>query len=152
LLGSLKVEWARLAIERGHLPEARSLALEALDLLDGGGADRDDVGDAWRTLAEALAATGETDLADHAYERAITALRAGAPAKYLADAHRSYADFLHGQGRDTEAFRHMKQAATAAVTTATGPDQAAGLAADEVEEAAPEQLRAGPSPFPPRAR
>jgi tetratricopeptide (TPR) repeat protein len=138
LRGSLKVEWARLEIQSGHTAEARRLALDALDLLEAGGPDTDDIGDAWRTLAETLAATGENDHAESAYKHAITALSAGAPVKYLADAHRSYADFLHSQGRDREAFAHMKRAAT--VTTVAGPDQTAGPAADEVELPEPAEL------------
>jgi tetratricopeptide (TPR) repeat protein len=112
LIGSLTVEQARFALLTGDTNEGRRLALEALELLDRGSADADDIGDAWRTLAEALAAADQDDLAEDCYRCALDTLSTGAPLKYLADAYRSYADFLHTRQRAEEAFQLMKHAAT----------------------------------------
>ncbi len=109
-LGSVRVERARLELQTGEIEEARDSALEALDLLDAGAGDPDDVGDAWRTLAEVFARLGDKDLAEDSFRRAIESLSEGASVKYLADAYRSYADFLHSCERASEAFELMKRA------------------------------------------
>jgi tetratricopeptide (TPR) repeat protein len=97
-------------LQSENLEEARRVALGALDLLDDGVTSADDVGNTWRTLAEIFAKMDEDDLAESSYGRAIELLETGAPAKYLADAYRSYADYLHSAGRETEAFDLLKRA------------------------------------------
>jgi tetratricopeptide (TPR) repeat protein len=109
-VGSVQVERARLELQSGNLEEARRAALGALDLLDEGVTSADDVGSAWRTLAEIFATMDENDLAESSYGKAIELLESGASAKYLADAYRSYADYLHSAGRETEAFDILKRA------------------------------------------
>jgi tetratricopeptide (TPR) repeat protein len=117
-IGSVRTELARLHLQSNELEPARRLALEALDLLDEGAGDPDDVGDAWRTLAEVFAEIGEHELATQAFETAIETLRKGAPVKYLGDAYRSYADFLHSVGRETEAFALLRQAVDLTISPA----------------------------------
>jgi len=125
-LGSVRVEWARLELQEGDLETARASALEALDLLEEGAGNPDDVGDAWCTLAQVLASVGDDDLAEAAYGRAVEGLEAGAPVKYRADAYRSFAEFLRDRGRTEEAFEFMKRAAELTITPAARPEIRAG--------------------------
>lgn len=118
-VGSVQVERARLELQDGNLDEARRLALESLDHLDQGVTSADDAGNAWRTLAETFAKMGETELAESTYRKAIETLENGAPAKYLADAYKSYADFLQAEGREGEAYDLLKLAV--GLTTAAAP-------------------------------
>lgn len=111
-LGSAKIEWARFYLQTEQVDEARASALAALDILDSVTATRDAPGTAWKTLADVLARLGEVELAESTYERTLEALGAGAAVKYLADAYRSYAEFLNELGRSQEAFELMRKAAS----------------------------------------
>lgn len=125
LLASLNVQRARFHLQAGDAGEARRFALDALDRLESGIADPDNVGDAWRVLGETLAAIGEAELAEPAFLRAIEHLSDdGAPVKSLADAYRSYADLLEAEGRTTEALAAMRSSARS--TSPAAPRSSAG--------------------------
>ena len=114
-LGSLRTERARLALQLDDPSSARTLALEALDLLER--SEPVEVGRAWRTLAAVFERLGDLDLAERAYATAVEALtRQGAP-RHLAEAYRAWGKFLRGLGREEEALDVFERAADLAVHT-----------------------------------
>ncbi len=115
-VGSVRAECARLALHRGELTEARSAALEALDLLEG--AEPVEVGRTWRTLAEVFEGLGDTDLADRSHRTAIEVLVHQGASRHLADAYRAFGKFLRGQAREQEALDAFERAADLASPTA----------------------------------
>lgn len=127
-LGSVKAEWARLALHGGDLDGARAAALEALDLLERG-SEPIEVGRAWHTLADVFEHVDDLDLAERAHRTAIETLaRQGAP-KHLGEAYRGLGKFLRAQGREGEALDAFERAAdlaahTAAVSPPPAPDRA----------------------------
>jgi tetratricopeptide (TPR) repeat protein len=119
-VGSVKAEWARLALKEGDLARARAAALEALDLLEIG-PEPVEVGRAWHTLADVLERVGDLDLAERAHRTAIdTLLRQGA-SKHLSEAYRGFGKFLRAQGREQEALDTFERAADLAAHTAAVP-------------------------------
>jgi len=119
-VGSVKAEWARLALQEGDLDRARAAALEALDLLESG-PEPVEVGRAWHTLADVFERVSDLDLAERAHRTAIDTLVRQGAAKHLGEAYRGFGKFLRAQGREQEALDAFEYAADLAAHTAALP-------------------------------
>ena len=118
-IGSVRAEWARLALHKGELVEARAAALEALDLLEG--AEPVEVGRTWRTLAEVFEGLGDADLAERSHRTAIEVLVRQGASRHLAEAYRALGKFLRGQSREKGALDAFERAADLASPAAAVP-------------------------------
>lgn len=119
-VGSVKAEWARLALQEGALDRARAEALEALDLLESG-TEPIEVGRAWHTLADVFERVGDLDLAERSHRTAIEALLQQGAARHLGEAYRGFGKFLRARGREQEALDAFERAADLASHAAAVP-------------------------------
>ncbi|HUZ85135.1 MAG TPA: hypothetical protein VMU66_10595 [Gaiellales bacterium] len=115
--GFLRVEEARLALQRGDLEAAAQEARTAIERL-AGTSSPGEVGDASLVLARALEGVGESDAAERAYAAAIDSLtRQNGWRCELGRAYRWYGKFLKRQGRTEAALESLERAADLADPT-----------------------------------
>lgn len=109
--GFLRVEHARLALQRGQLEEAAAEARRAIEQL-AGASSPGEVGDANLVLARALEGLGAADGAERAYGAAIDSLtRQNGWRCELGRAYRWYGKFLKARGRAEAALVALERAA-----------------------------------------
>ena len=109
--GFLRVEQARLALQRGQLDEAAAEARRAIEQL-AGSSSPGEIGDANLVLARALEGLGVADGAEQAYGAAIDSLtRQNGWRCELGRAYRWYGKFLKARGRAEAALVALERAA-----------------------------------------
>jgi transcriptional regulator with XRE-family HTH domain len=99
---------ARIAVLRGDASRGAMLAREAIKLSDGVASEE---GIAVSTLADALAASGEIDLANEQYARAVELLEATGRWRIASITCRAWGRLLRENGRETQALDVLDKAA-----------------------------------------